>query len=91
MSQKSGYYLEGAGAFGWHDEDTDSPCYRDFESFYKKIEDKPFHIGQSYTNKPARRLACIECGATSFEVGMDDWFTAIRCTSCGWEVCIHNG
>lgn len=51
----------------------------------------PFRIGQCYANKPAAKLACAACGNDKFSVGSSDYFTAIRCDDCGWEVCIHNG
>lgn len=50
-----------------------------------------FHVGQSYTKNTAKTLACSICGGTEFNVGQDDFFTAIKCVKCQWEMCIHDG
>lgn len=57
---------------------------------YKKTTEK-FHVGQCYTSKPAKKLRCKICRGDKFEVGTDDYFTAIRCPDCGWEECVHDG
>lgn len=43
-----------------------------------------------YTDGPARVLVC-KCGGRSFTVGLDNYFTAVRCEACGFEECIHEG
>lgn len=50
-----------------------------------------FSIGQGYTRKKCKTILCKECNSDKFIVGVDDWFTAIKCPTCGWEVCIHDG
>lgn len=51
----------------------------------------PFHIGQSYEDHPARPVSCARCGGAQFHVAQGNFFTAIRCPVCGWELCIHDG
>jgi hypothetical protein len=96
---KSGYYLPGVGAFDWYsdegppegaldafpEDDTARPvCYR-------TTEDRPFHIGPSYDKPPVQMIVCVKCGGSSFEVGKAAFYTAIRCVTCQWEVCTHEG
>lgn len=50
-----------------------------------------FEIGQSYDDKPAKRLKCRTCGNTQFIVGVGSHFTAIKCPKCKYELCIHSG
>ena len=50
-----------------------------------------FHIGQYYNERPAKAVACAICGSQQFNVGCDEYFTAIKCPHCGWEYCIHSG
>lgn len=57
-----------------------------------KIEQRgDFHIGQIYDEEPAETYICKKCGADKFIVGAGDYFTALKCTNCGWEMCIHEG
>jgi len=48
-----------------------------------------FHIGQSYEDKPAKAIFCIRCGRNRFNVAQGDFYTAIRCSYCEWELCIQ--
>ncbi len=51
-----------------------------------------FHIGEfSSKNRVAKPLECRLCGGTTFNVGVDDFYTAIRCINCKWELSIHEG
>ena len=58
---------------------------------FKSTTNKPFLKGQGYTKKKAQMFECTKCGDSKFEVGQDDYFTAIRCVKCKWEACIHDG
>jgi DNA-directed RNA polymerase subunit RPC12/RpoP len=58
---------------------------------YKLEHRKDFTIGQMYTDAPCRTIICNKCGADKFIVGKDDYYTAIKCPNCGWELCIHEG
>jgi hypothetical protein len=54
-------------------------------------DDGVFHIGQCYVEKVASTLYCKNCGGNHFNVGISDYFTAVRCINCEWEICVHNG
>lgn len=62
-----------------------------YEPIKCELDPRPFTIGQIYEDLPARRLRCVGCGGTTFEVGQGDYYTAIRCPVCGWEKCAHEG
>ena len=53
--------------------------------------DTTFHIGQSYEKEAATTAQCAICGSKEFNVGCGDYYTAIRCPTCGWERLIHEG
>lgn len=64
----------------------------DFTSLFDEDEgESPFHIGQSYEKTAPRKLVCKICGGDGFIVGQGPWFTAIKCLTCEWESCIHEG
>ncbi len=47
---------------------------------------------QSYTKKEnTKQLICTSCGSTIFEVGVDDYFTSVRCCRCKIETEVHSG
>lgn len=79
-------------------EDGEKSC-RAFEMFFresdfyllKEDETIKFHVGQSYTKDTAKAIACSICGGNEFNVGQGDFFTAIKCVKCQWEMCIHEG
>lgn len=50
-----------------------------------------FHIGQSYSLNPCDKLVCSKCGCDKFFGGDSDYFTALKCPTCGWEICLHDG
>jgi len=54
-------------------------------------DDDTFHLGQVYEEKAAATVACSICGGREFNVGQGNYFTAIRCVKCGWELCFHDG
>lgn len=54
-------------------------------------DETPFHVGQSYASKPVAKLTCKQCGGDQFQVGSEEYFTAIRCPTCKWETGIHEG
>ncbi len=61
------------------------------ESLLEKVDEPKFHIGQVYTDGPAKALRCLVCGGNKFYVGRDEWYTAVKCVTCEWELCIHDG
>ena len=58
---------------------------------YIKIDDETLHIGQCYENEAAKIIQCKICGGKKFNVGQGEYFAAIRCVECHWEVSIHDG
>lgn len=62
------------------------------ESSWEHVEtDTRFHIGSQMDDDAATTIRCRLCGAFDFNVGVGQYFTAIRCSKCGWEECIHSG
>jgi len=53
--------------------------------------DETFIIGQSYEKVSATTLSCKKCGSMMFNVGKSSCYTAIKCTNCSWQLCIHDG
>jgi len=66
----------------------EEPDYKDVIIETKK---DCFQIGQCYEDKPALKLECKKCGNDKFFVGSGNYYTAIKCPVCKWEVCIHEG
>lgn len=66
-----------------------SSCDKD--NFVSEVDEPIFHIGQCYEDTAAKVLQCLHCGGRDFNVGQGNYFTAIRCKTCEWEVCIHDG
>lgn len=63
-----------------------------FEESYEEKQDGKFKIHQIYTKKPCKTLYCAKCGTNKWYVGVDDYFTAIKCAKCGdKEICVHEG
>lgn len=50
-----------------------------------------FSIGQLYDDHGAYKQICQKCGGDKFEVGIGSYYTAVRCPTCLWEVCVHDG
>lgn len=59
--------------------------------YIKEVADGKFHIGQAYEDKVADTVVCAKCGGNSFHVGQGSYYTAIKCVTCEWELCIHDG
>lgn len=77
------FYLPGKEIEEFYSPDRDEYC--------EKKEDGLFHIGQSYEETVAKTIYCKNCGGKEFNVGSGNYFTAIRCVKCEWELCIHDG
>lgn len=60
------------------------------EEFIEEKEDCLFHIGQ-YQSRLAKTAYCKHCGGKEFNVGIEDYYTAIKCVKCEYEFCIHEG
>lgn len=55
------------------------------------VRRSPFKTGQVYTSNKAAKYICSKCGEDKFQVGCDSYYTVIRCPTCKWEECIHDG
>ena len=65
-------------------------CFLLSEKITEEVKkDTVFHI--EHCNRPVATLKCTRCGGTEFNVGKENYFTAIRCVVCKWEQCIHEG
>lgn len=64
--------------------------WKDGQPYYE-VERNDFHVGQIYDDYAAKTTICKKCGADKFMVGQGSYFTAIKCTNCNWEICIHDG
>ena len=64
----------------------------DYEDVIKELpHDRTFIIGQCYDEKAATTLSCKKCSNTAFRVGKGTHYTAIKCTACSWQLCVHDG
>lgn len=50
-----------------------------------------FHCGQSYTKRVASVIECRVCKGKEFNVARDSYWTGVRCVTCKYEVCVHDG
>lgn len=57
----------------------------------EKTEEVVFHVGLSVGQRVARALKCKTCGGVEFFVAQAEYYTAIKCTTCLWEACVHDG
>jgi len=53
--------------------------------------DDTFRIGRMGSSYAVKTLACKSCAGVSFMVGQDDYFVALSCRNCGYEVPLHYG
>mgnify|MGYP005830984853 CR=1 FL=1 len=64
----------------------------DYDDVIEHLEDdETFFIGQDYEDYAATTLGCKKCKNTDFKVGLCSYYTAVNCTKCGWQLCIHDG
>lgn len=68
--------------------DYEEPNYHDV---IQELEIDEFEIGQGYEERVAKKIRCKKCGNEKFVVGVDSYYTAIKCPTCKWELCIHSG
>lgn len=57
----------------------------------ERTDQKEFTIGQIYDDEPAITIGCKKCKGTTFKVGSGNHYTAIKCVTCNWQACIHDG
>ena len=68
---------------------TDSNIIKEYVVEKKHRGD--FHLDRGSQKGTCETLVCKVCGNDRFIVGQDAYFTAIKCTECGYEVGIHEG
>jgi hypothetical protein len=56
---------------------------------YEHTADPKFHIAPA--DVPVWTIKCTICGGNTFNVGGGEYAMIIRCVTCGWERCIHEG
>jgi len=71
------------------DENYKQPKY---DEVIKELpDDETFIIGQCYEDEAATTMSCKKCGGIAFNVGQGSYYTVIKCISCDWQLCIHDG
>lgn len=81
----------------WYDgeqirDQSENPCDESEYTAKKRLltrTDEAFHI--TTCDAPIDKLECAKCDGDDFNVGVAQWTTAIRCTTCGWELTVHEG
>lgn len=61
------------------------------EFVIEKQQRKEFHLISDATETSCETLICRLCGNEHFKIGQKEFFTALKCDSCGYEVGIHEG
>ena len=73
-------------------EKDESYVQPDWDDVIEEVpEDETFVIGQCYEARAATTLSCKKCKGVEFKVGSSNYYTAIKCIACNWQLCIHNG
>ena len=72
----------------WDKKFTDNLLSKDV---LDKISNDIFHITAGFNREKLKTLVCKRCGSDEFNVGVGDYYTAIKCKNCKWELCIHDG
>ena len=61
------------------------------EYVIEKHQRNDFHLKRGTDNSGCSTLVCKLCGNDKFIVGQSQYFTAVKCDQCGFEVGIHEG
>lgn len=61
------------------------------EYVVEKKQQKDFHLVSEPEESSCETLYCRLCGTNSFVIGQKEFFTALKCEKCGYEVSIHEG
>jgi ribosomal protein S27E len=61
------------------------------EFVLKKEKRKDFFLKKDSPSGAISTLVCKICGNDKFIVGQAEFFTAIKCDTCGYELGIHEG
>ncbi len=61
------------------------------EYVLEKKSGSDFHLDTGVKDAYCMTLTCRLCGNNKLIVGQAPYFTAVKCTDCGYEVGIHEG
>jgi ribosomal protein L37E len=61
------------------------------EFVLSKEERGDFQSERGTASSGIKTLVCRICGNDSFVVGQAEYYTAVKCTACGYEIGIHEG
>ena len=61
------------------------------EYVIEKQQRDDFHLKRGADQHGCSTLVCRLCGNDKFIVGQSQYFTALKCDRCGFEVGIHEG
>ncbi|MEJ2596252.1 MAG: hypothetical protein P8100_14270 [bacterium] len=61
------------------------------EYVLEKKKGDEFHLVAGMKDECCKTLTCRLCGNNKLVVGQAPYFTAVKCTVCGYEVGIHEG
>lgn len=85
------YYEEGLPKKCTTCEEDIGYCYCSAYTMGVKREQRDdFVIKPSTADNPPETFIC-KCGSDNFKVGRTSYFTAIKCTQCGFQFCVHEG
>lgn len=56
-----------------------------------KKQQNDFHLVSEPHESSCETLCCRLCGTNSFVIGQKEFFSALKCENCGYEVSIHEG
>ena len=61
------------------------------EYVIEKRQRNDFHLVSSIDESRCKTLVCRICGDDKFIVGQKEYYTALRCTNCNYDLGIHEG
>ncbi len=61
------------------------------EYVIEKQQQNDFHLVSSIDENRCKTLICRICGDDKFIAGQKEYFTSLKCTTCNYEVGIHEG
>lgn len=61
------------------------------QDYLDERNDGIFTTGPSGDDIPCSTCYCKRCGGNTFYVGKGDWFTSVKCVTCNYEICVHEG
>jgi hypothetical protein len=56
-----------------------------------KVEREQPTSAEPAWSESMKTVRCSQCGGQHFYVGQIPYETNVKCVSCGWEECVHDG